>query len=297
MNRKKFTALAFALAMVVGMAATTFAEERVTGFITDRLASGFTMQTVEGTVVNVSLSDVTKLKVDNGPGRWDAAQLQPGLRVQVQGAYDPAMTLMARVIKFGKKDLRLATAIRAGLNPTAEQVARNVQTLGEHGQSLTEHGATLAKHGGELAEHDTRIVATTGAIGATNDRIGRLDNYNTVDSFTVLFRNGRAKVPAQYVSQLAEFANKAKSVDGYKISIEGFASAVGSKARNDALSLNRAESVTTILQQNGIPIENILVPAAMGTTEQVTENKTANGQAQNRRVVVTILQNKGIAGK
>jgi outer membrane protein OmpA-like peptidoglycan-associated protein len=34
----------------------------------------------------------------------------------------------------------------------------------------------------------------------------------------------------------------------------------------------------------------------MGTSKQVAPDKTAEGQAENRRVVVRILQNKGIAG-
>jgi OmpA-OmpF porin, OOP family len=34
----------------------------------------------------------------------------------------------------------------------------------------------------------------------------------------------------------------------------------------------------------------------MGITDQVGSNSTAEGQAENRRVVVRILQNKGIAG-
>jgi OmpA-OmpF porin, OOP family len=34
----------------------------------------------------------------------------------------------------------------------------------------------------------------------------------------------------------------------------------------------------------------------MGTADQVAPDKTAEGQAENRRVVVMILQNKGIAG-
>src|SRR5690349_21772011 len=136
--------LTLAVAMVVTTAAATFAgEERVTGFITERFGTTFTMQTVEGTVVTVALTDATALKVDNGRGRWEASQLEPGLRVQVQGTYDPAMTLMARVVKFGKKDVRLATAIRAGLNPTAEQVARNAQMLGQHTQTLGEHTRSL----------------------------------------------------------------------------------------------------------------------------------------------------------
>jgi OOP family OmpA-OmpF porin len=49
-------------------------------------------------------------------------------------------------------------------------------------------------------------------------------------------------------------------------------------------------------QQGNIPLTNVLAPGAMGTSTQVAPDATAEGQAENRRVVVRILQNKGIAG-
>jgi OmpA-OmpF porin, OOP family len=72
---------------------------------------------------------------------------------------------------------------------------------------------------------------------------------------------------------------------------------VGSAALNQKLSTQRADNVTNFLvQQCGIPLTNIVVPGAMGTSRQVESDTTAAGQAENRRVVVRILQDKGIAG-
>jgi OOP family OmpA-OmpF porin len=39
----------------------------------------------------------------------------------------------------------------------------------------------------------------------------------------------------------------------------------------------------------------MLAPGTMGTSSQVDSDKIAEGQVENRRVVVRILQNKGIA--
>ena len=56
-------------------------------------------------------------------------------------------------------------------------------------------------------------------------------------------------------------------------------------------------NVTDFLEQScGIPLTNVLAPGAMGTSRQVAPDTTAEGQAENRRVVVRVLQNKGIAG-
>lgn len=77
--------------------------------------------------------------------------------------------------------------------------------------------------------------------------------------------------------------------------MQGCASAVGSAALNQKLSLERADGVLVFLEQDG-QLTNILAPGAMGTSGQVAPNATTEGQAENRRVVVRILQNKGISG-
>ena len=40
----------------------------------------------------------------------------------------------------------------------------------------------------------------------------------------------------------------------------------------------------------------ILAPGAMGESRQIGDEKTAEGQSENRRVVVRLLQNKAVAG-
>jgi outer membrane protein OmpA-like peptidoglycan-associated protein len=81
------------------------------------------------------------------------------------------------------------------------------------------------------------------------------------------------------------------------IQVKGYASSVGSASLNQKLSEDRANNVTQFLQQQAhIPLTNMLAPGAMGESRQVGSDKTAEGQAENRRVVVRILQNKGIAG-
>ena len=81
------------------------------------------------------------------------------------------------------------------------------------------------------------------------------------------------------------------------IQVAGYASSVGSASLNQKLSHDRAANVTTILLQQGhAPLTRMLAPGAMGESNQVGNDKTAEGQAENRRVVVRVLQNKGVAG-
>ena len=131
----------------------------------------------------------------------------------------------------------------------------------------------------------------------TVKRFGELGDYNIIGEVTVLFGNGEVSIESQYKPQLLKFAQQAMGITGYVIMVKGYASKVGSAALNQKLSTERAQNVANFLEQQGkIPLTNMLAPGAMGTSKQVAPDTTAEGQAENRRVVVSILQNKGIAG-
>jgi len=90
---------------------------------------------------------------------------------------------------------------------------------------------------------------------------------------------------------------KAKTINGYMIEVKGYASSTGNAASNQKLSEDRANNVTNILLQQGkVSLTRMLAPGAMGESDQVGNEKTQEGQAENRRVVVRVLQNKAIAG-
>jgi outer membrane protein OmpA-like peptidoglycan-associated protein len=93
-------------------------------------------------------------------------------------------------------------------------------------------------------------------------------------------------------------AEKAGTVNGYMIQVKGYASKSGSKALNQKLSEDRADSVANYLQQQcHVPLSRMMAPGAMGESRQVEGAGKANdSEAENRRVVVRVLQNKGIAG-
>ncbi len=295
---RRFVLLAFALGALAVAAAPAAADDtHIRGFITQRLDTGFTMQSEEDASLIVSIVETTQIKLKDGT-HMPASDLTPGLRVEVEGIFDGNSRLVAQKIHFTESDLKLARAINAGLVPADQKINRNTFDIQQHGTTLGEHGEALQAHRRDLSDHEMRIVATSGAIDTTNTRIGNLDDFLVVDTLTVYFKNGSAALEQEYVDQLEALAMKAKLQHGYMLQVQGYASAVGPRPINEELSAKRANAVVAALQQHGgVPPTNVLVPAAMGISEQVAENNTREGQAQNRRVVVTILQNKGIAEK
>ena len=92
-------------------------------------------------------------------------------------------------------------------------------------------------------------------------------------------------------------AQVASGLKGYIVEVIGYADATGSAEINTKLSEDRAKSVITyLMQQGGIPVRHIVAPGAMGEYEPAASNESKEGRAQNRRVEVKVLVNKGIAG-
>jgi len=230
--------------------------------------------------------------------------LIPGLPVQVQGSYNAQNQLVANTVKFKGDDLKNAEDIQAGLTPTQEmaeanqqQIQQSEQQIQAQKQALEQQQAQLQAEQQQTAANQAAIAANKAAIAADNKRFGELADYNILGETTVYFANGSTEIDAQYKPQLLKLAQQAVGITAYIIQVQGYASKVGSAALNQRLSAERADHVLEFLEQQGnIPLTNVLAPGAMGTSSQVAPDATVEGQAENRRVVVRILQNKGIAG-
>jgi OmpA-OmpF porin, OOP family len=297
------TGLAVLLGVVVltcGMAAAQSAN--LQGLITGRSGASMTVQTQDSGNVVVVLTPATQVEEASGVFHFRKKELGmtaliPGLPVQVQGAYNGQNQLIADVVKFKSGDLKNAEDIQAGITPTEQQVEANQAAIQQDQQKIAQEQQAQSQQQAQLNAEQQKIAANKAAIAAANKRFGELADYNILGEVTVYFANGSTMVDQQYRPQLLKLAKQAMTINAYIIQVQGYASSVGSAALNQKLSQERADHVLDVMeQQGGIPLTNVLAPGAMGTSDQVASDATAEGQAQNRRVVVRILQNKGIAG-
>ena len=275
---------------------------QVQGVIDSRSGATMTVKSPDSGNVVVLLTDSTDVQEVEGGLHMRKKQmgltaLVPGLSVQVKGSNNAQNQLVADSVRFKGSDLKTAQDIQAGVNPAEQQLQAQAQQLQQTEQQMQQQQAAMQQQQAQLTAEQQKIAANKAAIAAANKRFGELGEYNILGEVTVLFANGKVAIEAQYKPQLVQLAQKAKTVDAYVIQVKGYASAVGSAALNQKLSTERANNVTDFLeQQGGIPLTNILAPGAMGTSRQIAPDTTAEGQADNRRVVVRILQNKGIVG-
>jgi OmpA-OmpF porin, OOP family len=295
-NRFRFAYVAAFSVIVLALSTPIAAQTvKVEGLIKARNGETMILQTSEAPNLIVVLDDNTDVGQVQGAlkvrrKQMSMAALIPGLAVKVEGFYNSQNQLVARSVRFKGNDLERAQSIQAGMHESKEELKRQQAELNEHSQALQAQQA-------QMTEQEAKIAANKAAVEAAVARFGQLDDYFIFDEVTVYFGNGKADVDPKYTSQLLALGDKAKTIEGYMVEVKGYASSVGNAAFNQQLSEDRANNVTTILlQQANIPLTRMLAPGAMGETHQVGNNATAEGQAQNRRVVVRVLQNKAIAG-
>jgi OOP family OmpA-OmpF porin len=279
----------------------TAVAQQIQGVIDGRSGATMTVKTQDAGNVVVLLTNSTQVEeVEGGlhmrKKEMGLTALIPGLPVQVTGS-TVNNQLEASDVKFKGSDLKTAQDMQAGMAPVEAQEQAQQQQMAQQQQEIQQQQAQLQATAAEQAKHDQEIAANKAAVAAANKRFGELGEYNILGEVEVLFANGKTTIDPQYKPQLVQLAQKAKTITGYVIQVKGYASSVGSAALNQKLSTERADNVTDFLeQQGGIPLTNMLAPGAMGTSKQVAPDTSKEGQAENRRVVVRILQNKGIAG-
>ncbi len=283
----------FLIAFLLLCGVVTAQNDQVKGIINGRSGATMTVLSQGGETITVVLQSSTQVVEPEGLFRKkqvNVTALVPGLAVEVKGSFNDKHQLVADRVTFHGSDLKTAQDIQAGLAPTEQKVQENQQ-------QIQADQAKLQQQQKELQAEEAKTAANKAAIAAANKRFGELGDYNIMGEVTVLFGNGKVDIEPQYKPQLLKLAQQAQGVTGYVIQVKGYASKVGSAALNQKLSTERAQNVTNFLEQEGkIPLTNMLAPGAMGTSQQVAPDNTAEGQAENRRVVVSILQNKAIAG-
>jgi OmpA-OmpF porin, OOP family len=301
-NLLKVVTLLFLALVVLALSTAAAAQNvKVQGIIKARSGDQVILQTTDNPNMVVVLTDSTDVQQVQGALKarhkeMSMAALIPGLACQVEGTYNEKQQLVATKVRFKADDLEQAQAVQAGVHQTKVQAQQNQAELEKQNAALAAQNQALQQQQEQLTEQQKQLAEQKAQIAANTARFGQLDDYYIWDEVTVLFGNGKVSVDSQYVPQLMALVEKAKTVNGYMIEVKGYAS-VGSATLNQKLSEERANNVSNILLQQGhVPLTRMMAPAAMGESRQVGSDKTAEGQAENRRVVVRVLQNKAIAG-
>jgi outer membrane protein OmpA-like peptidoglycan-associated protein len=271
------------------------------GVITLRSGNALTVETDEGTTT-VTVTPDTKVQHPIGLGarkkQVDQGVLIPGLKLKFEGMGDQSQ-VTADTITFDQDDLSLAKVIQAGLNPTAQQQSKNMETYQANKQATD---AEIAAHQREIDATKQRTSANEQGIQevaeSTQKRFSDLATWYVKGETTVNFEVGDSALSEEAQKAIADFAQQAHTYMGFVIEVRGYADSTGKLEDNQQLSKERAQAVVAYLLQNcHLDVKNVVAPGAMGEKNPVASNETQNGRAENRRVDLRLLVNKGVSGE
>ena len=315
MHRKTIVISLTALFLMASVFAFGADKTKVKGMIIARTGETLIVSS-GGTQTTVVLTDSTITKDDKGlfgleKQHLSSVVLIPGLKVQVDGTSDEQGRVVAKTITTDGDDLETAEMIQAGLHPTAEQVeanmqgietnrknvAANQQNIAANQKDIAANKENIASNQQDIAAHQQQIAENMKDIEENTNRFTALSEYDTKGEATVNFNIGSSRVSAKDQEELKKLAETATGLTGYIIEVTGYADSTGNAAMNTKLSEDRAKAVITyLIQQGSVPVRHIVAPGAMGEYGPAASNETKTGRAENRRVVVKVLVNKGIAG-
>jgi outer membrane protein OmpA-like peptidoglycan-associated protein len=150
--------------------------------------------------------------------------------------------------------------------------------------------AQSAKAGASEAK-DSAARAFSRAEDAERLAKGKLIYQVTLSNDKVTFPVNRAAVSPDARTLVDEAIAQLKAENrGVYFEIEGHTDSSGSEAYNEKLGLDRATAVRNYMHdQQGIALNRIEV-ISYGETKPIVDNKTREHRAQNRRVVINVLE-------
>jgi outer membrane protein OmpA-like peptidoglycan-associated protein len=281
---------------------------KVKGIISGRTGETLIVNSADGNVT-VVLTDDTSTRDKRGLFGLEKKQMSnvvliPGLKVDVNGVSDDQGRVVAKTITVDGDDLEASQMIQAGLQPTAEQVHANVKAIEANQQGVAANKVELAAQKQDIETNAQGVAANKQQteqsmkdIAENTNRFTALSEYDVKGQTSVNFAVGSSQISKEAEQALKDIAQNATGLTGYIVEVTGFADSTGSAAINTKLSAERAQAVVSYLfQQCNIPMRHIVAPGAMGEYGPVASNETKAGRAENRRVEVKVLVNKGISG-
>jgi outer membrane protein OmpA-like peptidoglycan-associated protein len=103
----------------------------------------------------------------------------------------------------------------------------------------------------------------------------------------ITFANNSAQIDPHFYGTLNSVSKVMREFSNTTIRVAGYTSSTGGDTHNQVLSEDRATNVADYLVAQGVN-PNRVTPVGFGKRYAIASNSTATGQAQNRRVEVTL---------
>ena len=189
----------------------------------------------------------------------------------------------------------------AVLGAIVGNIAGNTAVGAAIGGAVGAGAGAIIGHKMDKAKKEAEAVQNA-QVEAVKDANG-LDAVKVTFDSGILFQTGKSALSSTAKTNLAQFANNVLKVyTDCDVAIQGYTDNAGwknstaeqSAAKNQQLSLERANAVSSYLLSQGVSSSQIKSVEGLGESNPVADNSTAAGKAENRRVEVYLYASEAM---
>jgi OmpA-OmpF porin, OOP family len=265
---------------------------KITGIIVSRDGDQFTVRDDNTRLITlVTIVPATRVFSPSGvlhleKKNQSARTLIAGLPVTVYGSGGPDGNLVADRIAFRQSALKVASQVNAG---EVDLKARS-QEIGAQAQTNTDNLNRATARARDVKD------SLDESLKKLERRMADLDAYDVKETGVLNFATGSAELSRESKDVLDGMVSRGRGTKALQVEIIGFTDNTGSNDLNQRLSQRRADAVAAYLTQtSAVPVRRIANTVGLGMSHPVATNSTTAGRAQNRRVEVKVLVNRGVA--
>ncbi len=186
------------------------------------------------------------------------------------------------------------TAIGAGIGASVAAVIAYIDNKdddsGTRNKRILAAAATGGAIGGGIGYYmdaqEAKLRKQLRGSGVSVERVG--DNINLIMPGNITFASARSEIASDFYPVLESVTLVLKEYDKTLVVVGGHTDSDGSESYNQSLSVQRAGSVSSYFQSQGVkPIR--LEPIGFGESQPIATNSTPAGKQSNRRVEITLV--------
>ena len=179
----------------------------------------------------------------------------------------------------------MALNLPGNLKEKQKEVAAKVS---EKADTTSKGADKVSKKTAEMAGKtvDTGDAATQAGLDALTKKLKSVQK----DEGPILFKKGGAVIDPKCDKTMKRVAEIIAEYPGFHVQVDGHTDNVGKPASNLKLSQKRSDAVAAYLVSKHKVDKARLTGKGWGDTQPIADNKTKEGQAQNRRVDFTVTK-------
>lgn len=183
------------------------------------------------------------------------------------------------------------------LEQTQERTRQNEAKIGEVDSKAQAAQGSANQAQQAASQADQKAVAANETARVAGDKVAALDKNSKRIMYEVVlsessgaFKFNKTILPDEAKAKIDQLVSQIKAdPKGAYFEIEGHTDNVGDAKVNEKIGMERAEAVKRYLyEQHQIPLHRMNI-ISYGETKPSTDNKTKDGRAENRRVVIRVL--------